>query len=84
MAHQNDEVKKLAVGFTEALLEMFADLRFSAAERRSFLDSSWELWLRNRNKKRFLEKLQQFFDELQEQRKSTFKIGRHISKHLKN
>jgi len=84
MAHQNDEVKKLAVGFTEALLEMFADLRFSPAERRSFLDSSWELWLRNRNKKRFLEKLQQFFDELQEQRKSTFKIGRHISKHLKN
>ncbi|HWO27337.1 MAG TPA: hypothetical protein VNO32_00915 [Candidatus Acidoferrum sp.] len=57
MVHQNEEVKKLAVGFTEALLEMYADLRFSQAERRFFLDASWELRLRNGSKKRFLEKL---------------------------
>lgn len=83
MAHQNEEAKKLAVGSTEALLEMYADLRFSPAERRSFLDASWELWLRNRNQKRFLEKLQLFFDESEQQRKSAFKIGRYITEQLK-
>ena len=83
MARQNVQVKKLAVGFADALLEKFALLQFSPADCRSFLDASWELWLRNSSKKRFLEKLHQFLYELEEQRKPTFQIGRYISKQLK-
>jgi hypothetical protein len=83
MARQNVQVKKLAVGFADALLEKFALLQFSPADCRSFLDASWELWLRNSSKKRFLEKLQQFLDELDQPGKSTFKIGRYIAEQLK-
>jgi len=78
------EVKQLIIGFTGVLLGKYADLHFSPAERRSFLDASWDLWSSNPNPKRFLKKLDQLLDELEEQRKSTFKIGSHIAKYLKN
>ncbi|MGA8768586.1 MAG: hypothetical protein WB559_16340 [Candidatus Acidiferrales bacterium] len=78
----NKEVKKLVVGFTGVLLGKYAELRFSPAELRSFLDASLDLWYLD--PKHFLEKLDQLFDELEEQRKSPFKIGRHIAEYLEN
>jgi hypothetical protein len=80
----NKEVKQLIIGFTGVLLGKYADLRFSPTELRSFLDASWDLWLRNPNPKRFLEQLDQLFDELEAQHKSTFKIGSHTAEYLKN
>lgn len=81
---QSKEAKKLAVGFAHSLLEMYAEHRFSPAEFRSFLDSAWDLWSHNPNRKRFVEKLNEYFDELEQQRKSPFKIGRYIAKQLEN
>jgi hypothetical protein len=77
------KVKKLAVGFSESLLEMYGDLRFSQTERRSFLNASWELWLRNPHSQRFHQMLQHFFDELELQRKPVWKIGSYIANRLK-
>ena len=80
----NKEVKKLIIGFTGVLLGKYADLRFSPAERRSFLNESWDLWSRNPRPERFLDRLDQLFAELEESSQSTFKIGRHIAEYLKN
>ena len=80
----NKEAKKLITGFTGVLLEKFADLRFSPAERRSFLDAAWDLWIRYPKPKRYLEILEQLFDESQEPPNSPFKIGRYIRERLKD
>jgi hypothetical protein len=71
------------VGFAEALLELFADLRFSPSERRVFLEQAAILWVRVLNQKRFLQYLQQFFDEAEQAGISGFKIGHYLKKRLK-
>jgi hypothetical protein len=65
-------------------LEQYADLRFSPAELHSYLAAAWDLWSQDPNRKRFVENLNGFFDEMEEQRQSRFKIGRYISRRLKN
>ena len=80
----NKEAEKLAVGFTGALLgnvrrpSLFAG-RTSLLSRRIV----GVVALATPIPKRFLEKLQLFFDESEQQRKSAFKIGRYIIEQLK-
>jgi hypothetical protein len=81
---RNKEAKKLVTGFTFSFFEMYVDFApCSKGEIRSFLNAAWELYLLDPNPKLFIEKLQQFFDELLEQHKPVSQIGRYISKHLK-
>ena len=90
MAQNKNEYKqlvestKLDIGFADALLEKDADLRFSPAERRSFLAEAKVLWVLAPNRNRFLKYLQQFFDEAEADGISAFKIGRYIAERLKN
>ena len=58
---------KLAAGLADALLERFADLRFSSAERRVFLEQAAVLYSRVGNKQRFLRYLDQFFDDAEDE-----------------
>lgn len=80
---RNKEVKKLAIGFTFSFFEMYVHSPYSKGEIRSFLNAAWDLYLLDPNPKLFIEKLEQFFDELLEQHKPLSQIGRYISKHLK-
>jgi hypothetical protein len=70
------------IGLADALLELYADLRFSQAERRSFLEQAAVLWSRVKNQKRFLQYLTQFFDEAEQAGISGFKIGSYLKKRL--
>ncbi|HXQ27330.1 MAG TPA: hypothetical protein VN822_13050 [Candidatus Acidoferrales bacterium] len=82
---QSKEVKKLIIGFGYSLLEYFTDLSgYSPAEARSFFDAACDLWLLDPNRKRFIEKIDLFYYELEEERTPPFEIGRYIAKHLKN
>jgi hypothetical protein len=78
------KASKPSVGFAEALLEFFAELRFSPLERRLFLEQSAVLWSRVPNQKRFLDCLQQFFDDAEQAGISGFKIGTYMKKRLKD
>jgi hypothetical protein len=67
----------------DALLERFADLRFSSAERRVFLEQAAVLYSRVGNKQRFLRYLDQFFDDAEDEGYTGFKIGYYMRKRLK-
>jgi hypothetical protein len=80
----NNASKQLAISYTRALLERFGDVGLYSEEELNFLlDGAWDLFLLDPDQKRFLEKLEQFFDELEERLKPPFEIGRCISEYLK-
>jgi hypothetical protein len=78
-----NKVCKPSMGFTDALLEAFGDLRLTSTDRRVFLQQAAALYSRVRKKERFHRYLHQFFDDLIEQRSDTDKIGYYIKKLLK-
>ena len=71
------------VGFADALLERFADLLFSSAEQRVFLEQAAVLYSRVGNKQRFLRYLDQFFDDAEDEGYTGFEIGYYMRKRLK-
>jgi len=76
--------KESEIGFADALLEIYTTLKFSPSERRSYLEQVNVLWNRLQNRRRFIQYHQYFFDEAEENRVSTFKIGRYLAERLKS
>ncbi len=83
MAHQNEEAKKLAVGFTKALLAKYADLGLSWTELCAVLNVSWEFWRHDPNPERFVETVGPLFAGFVVPREPMLKIGRYTAKQLK-
>ena len=81
---RNKETKKLAVGFTLSCMALHGHYgHYSRAELRRLLNAEWDFFLLAPNPKRYLEKLKQFLDGLEEHRKSPYYVGPYSSKQSK-